>query len=181
MNFSKNVVNTALIIVDMQKDNVGIFCQTIIPNIQSLIRKAREKGIPIIYACDSRYANDSLFEKLGIRPHTIKGTEGAKVIEELHPDLGDIIIEKRMMSAFFGTDLDFTLREKGVKKLIIAGIRTEFCLLKTALDAFELGYDVIVPQDSCASPSEEGHEATLKSLDVIKIRKSKTQELIEEL
>ncbi len=174
-------MNAALIIIDMQKDNVGRFCQPIIPNIQSLIRKTREKNIPIVYACDSRYTNDSLFKKLGRRPHTIKGTDGVKVIEELNPVSGDIIIEKRMMSAFFGTDLDFTLREKEVKRLIIAGIRTEFCLLKTVLDAFELGYDVIVPQDSCASPSEDGHKATLKSLDFLKIRKPKTLELIEEL
>ena len=181
MNSSRDVVNTAFIIVDMTKDNVGRFCQTIIPNLQSLIKKAREKEIPIIYSCDSRYADDSLFKKLGKRPHTIKGTEGEKVIEELHPAPGDIISEKRMISGFFGTDLDFTLREKGIKRLIIGGCRTEFCVLKTVLDAFELGYDVVVPRDSCASPSEDGHIATIKSLDVLKIRKPKTQELIEEL
>ena len=181
MNSYKSTMNTALIVVDVQKDNVGRFCQSIIPNIKSLIKKTREKEIPIIYACDSRYPEDSLFKRVGRKPHAIRGTEGAGVVEELKPAPGDIIIEKRMMSAFFGTDLDITLRERGIKRLIITGIRTEFCLLKTVLDAFELGYEVIVPSDACASPSEEGHEATLKSLDVLKIPKPKMQVLNEEL
>jgi len=178
---SRPADNTALIVVDMQKDNVGRFCQAIIPHIQSLIKKSREKGIPVIYACDSRYPDDSIFKRLGRNPHTIRGTEGVKVIDELAPAPEEVVIEKRMMSGFFGSELDFTLREKGVKKLIITGIRTEFCLLKTVLDAFELGYDVVVPEDACASPSEEGHTAVLKSLDVLKIPKPKTQELIKQL
>ena len=86
-----------------------------------------------------------------------------------------------MLSAFFGTDLDFTLREKGIKKLIITGVRTEFCFLKTVLDAFELGYEIIVPVDSCASPSEEGHKVVLASLDVLKIKKPTTEELLRQL
>jgi len=53
----------AVVVVDMQKDNVGRFCQGIIPNIKFLIKKARENGIPIIYACDSRYTEDSLFKR----------------------------------------------------------------------------------------------------------------------
>lgn len=173
-----NQDNTALLIVDMQKDNVGRYCQHIIPNIKSLIAKAREKKIPVIYACDSRYADDSLFDKLGRKPHTIKGTEGVKVINELAPLPEDIIVEKRMMSGFFGSDLDFTLRQRKVKRLIIMGVRTEFCLLKTVLDAFELGYEPIVPCDACASPSEKSHIATLESLDLLKIPKPTTEELI---
>ena len=101
----------------MQKDNVGRYCQHIIPNIRLLIAKAREKKISVVYACDSRYVDDLLFDKLGIKPHTIKGTEGVKVINELAPLPEDVIIEKRMMSGFFGSDLDFTLRQKKVKKL----------------------------------------------------------------
>lgn len=162
----------------MQKDNVGRYCQHIIPNIKSLIAKAREKKILVIYACDSQYTDDSLFNKLGKKPHTIKGTEGVKIIEELAPLPDDIIVEKRMMSGFFGSDLDFTLRQKDLKRLIITGVRTEFCLLKTILDAFELGYQPIVPFDACASPSQKGHQATIESLDLLKIPKPTTEELI---
>jgi nicotinamidase-related amidase len=106
--------NTALIIVDVQKDNVGRYSQAIIPNIQLLIKRARGRGIPVIYACDSRYADDYIFKRLGRKPHAIRGTDGVKVVDELSPAPGETVIEKRMLSGFFGTDLDFTLREKGI-------------------------------------------------------------------
>jgi nicotinamidase-related amidase len=171
-------VREAVIIVDMQKDNVGRFCREIIPKIKLLIDDARRRGKPVIYACDSRFRDDPLFRKLGFPEHAIRGTEGAEVIDEIKPQQGDILVEKRMLSAFFGTDLDYTLRQKNIKSLVIAGIRTEACLLKTVLDAFELGYDVTVPSDACSSPSQQNHEATLKILDVLKIRKATTEQLL---
>ena len=171
----------AVIVVDMQKDNVGRFCKGIIPNIKLLIEKAREKGIPVIYACDSRYREDSLFKRVGMSPHTIRGTEGVKVIEELSPEATDVVVEKRMLSAFFGSDLDFTLREKEVKTLIVTGIRTEGCVLKTVLDAFELGYKVIVSADCCASPIPEAHEFILQYLKGFKFQTPMLKELIKTL
>ncbi len=150
------------IVVDMQKDNVGRFCQAIVPNIKLLIEKARGRGIPVIFVCDSRYPDDFLFTRLGAPPRAIRGTEGAKVIEELDPKATDVVIEKRMLSGFFESDLDFTLRQKGIKKLIVTGVSTFACVLKTALDAFELGYEVVVPADCCASPFPEDHELALK-------------------
>jgi nicotinamidase-related amidase len=171
-------VREAVIIVDMQKDNVGRFCREIIPKIKLLIDDARRRGKPVIYACDSRFRDDPLFRKIGFPEHAIRGTEGAEVIDEIKPQQGDILVEKRMLSAFFGTDLDYTLRQKNIKSLVIAGIRTEACLLKTVLDAFELGYDVTVPSDACSSPSQQNHEATLKILDVLKIRKATTEQLL---
>ncbi len=176
--FAMEPKKEAVIIVDMQKDNVGRFSIPIIPKISLLIEWARRKGTPIFYACDSRYVEDKLFNRLGIPPHTIRGTEGAQVIEELKNRPGDVIVEKRMLSAFYATDLDFTLREKRIGRLIITGIRTEACLLKTVLDAFELGYEVVVPPDTCSSPSQENHKATLKSLEVLKIQQPRTDELL---
>ena len=72
------------------------------------------------------------------------------------------MIEKRMLSGFFQSDLDFTLRQLGSKTLFITGQATGGCLLKTVMDAFEFGYEVVVPADCCASPSAEDHEWALK-------------------
>jgi nicotinamidase-related amidase len=162
-NLSSN--QKAVIVVDMQRDNVGRYCQGIIPSIKLLIQEAREKAIPVIFACDSRYPDDFLFTRLGLPHHNIRGTEGAKVIDELDPKPEDVIVEKRMLSAFFQSDLDFTLRQKGTKTVIVTGVSSPGCILKTALDAFELGYQVIVPADCCASPSAEDHELALKYLE----------------
>jgi len=171
----------AVIVVDMQKDNVGRFCKAIIPNIKLLINRAREKGITVIFACDSRYPDDFLFKRLGLPPRTIRGTEGAKVIDDFGVQPTDTIVEKRMLSGFFESDLDFTLRQKGAKTLFITGIATGGCLLKTVMDAFELGYEIVVPADCCASPSPEDHELGLQYLQRWNWLKPTVEEVIEML
>jgi nicotinamidase-related amidase len=170
----------AVIVVDVQKDNVGRYCQPIIPNVKLLLRAARGKGVQVIFACDSRYPDDFIF-KSGHPLRTIRGTEGVKVIDELEPGTGDLFVEKRMLSAFFGTDLDFTLRQKGIKTLIVTGVATWACVLKTVFDAAELGYEVIVPADCCASPVPEGHEAALKVLGLLRVVTPSYKEVVEML
>jgi nicotinamidase-related amidase len=170
----------AIVVVDLQKDNVGRFCQPIIPNVRLLLREARGKGISIVFACDSRYPDDFIFRS-GHPLRTIRGTEGVKVIDELEPAAGDLFVEKRMLSAFFGTDLDFTLRQKGIKTLVVTGVATWACVLKTVFDAVEMGYEVIVPADCCASPSPEGHEAALKVLGLLRVVKPSVKEVLETL
>jgi nicotinamidase-related amidase len=152
----------AVVVVDMQKDNVGKYCRDIIPNIKLLLDKAREKGIPVIFACDSRYPDDFLFTRMGLKPYALRGTEGARVIDEFEVSPPDVIIEKRMLSGFFESDLDFTLRNKGIKTIIVTGVSSAGCVFKTVLDAWELGYGVIVPADCCATRSPEDHEWALQ-------------------
>ena len=170
----------AVIVVDLQKENVGRFCQPIIPNVKLLLREARGRGIPIIFACDSRYPDDFIF-KSGHPLRTIRGTEGVKVIDDLEPAATDIVVEKRMLSAFFGTDLDFTLRQRGIRTLIVTGVATWACVLKTVFDAAEMGYEVIVPADCCASPVPEGHESALKVLGLLRVVKPSVKEIIDTL
>jgi nicotinamidase-related amidase len=170
----------AVIVVDLQKENVGRFCQPIIPNVKLLLREARGRGIPIIFACDSRYPDDFIF-KSGHPLRTIRGTEGVKVIDDLEPAATDIVVEKRMLSAFFGTDLDFTLRQRGIRTLIVTGVATWACVMKTVFDAAEMGYEVIVPADCCASPVPEGHESALKVMGLLRVVKPSVKEVIETL
>jgi len=171
---------TAVIVVDMQKDNTGRFLREIVPNVQLLLKKAREKGIPIFFACDSRYPDDFIFRD-GHPVSTIRGTEGAKVIDELDPQPEDIIVEKRMLSGFFGSDLDFTLRHKGIQRVIVCGVATWACVLKTAFDAVELGYRVMVPADCCSTPNAQDHEAALTVFKALRIFQPSVKDVIETL
>lgn len=170
----------AIIVVDLQKDNTGRFSREIVPRVRQLLREGRARGIPVIFACDSRYPDDFIF-KSGHPLSTIRGTEGVKVIDELEPQPADLIVEKRMLSAFFGTDLDFTLRQKGIRTLIVAGVATWACVLKTVLDACEMGYEVMVPADCCASPAPEGHDAALKVMGLLRVVKPSVKEVIAAL
>ena len=118
----------------------------IVPNQKDLMNAARKINIPIIYVNDAHrpgLREDREFLKRG--QHCIEGTWGAKVIDALKPSAEDMIITKRRFSGFFETDLDLTLKDLGIKILIVMGVVTNICVRSTIHDAFFRGYKVIVP------------------------------------
>lgn len=159
----------ALLIIDMLNDFVleGAPLQVpdtrkVIPVIKMEIEKARKEGKPLIYICDSHEPDDREFKKMGWPPHAVKGTDGAKVIKELEPRNGDIIIEKTTYSGFYNTKLDETLKSLGIDSLRLTGCVTHICIMFTASDATLRGYDVTVVKDGVAGLSPEDHEAGLR-------------------
>lgn len=130
----------AVIVVDMLKD--AFKCEDpssieeylkIVPKIREIVIKARRLSIPIIFACDSFLENDFIFKWR--QSYSVRGTEGAEVIEDLRPKRKDQILPKRRFSAFFKTGLDQTLRSYGVDTVVIAGINTHVCVYATAIDS----------------------------------------------
>lgn len=151
--------------------------QRIIPNIKLLLDSARKRNIPIFYCSDEHLLIDTYEMKL-CGPHAMKGTEGAKVIEELIPSESDYIIPKRAYSAFDGTGLDKALKGvyngKGADTIIITGMHTHICDRHTAYDAFVRGLDIIVPEDGVDAFTENDHVLRLDYMKKVyggKVRK----------
>ena len=96
-----------------------------------------------------------------IKFHSIQGTEGAEVVDDLKPEPPDMILRKRHFSAFFGTDLEQWLRRQGVDTIVVTGITTEVCVLSTAMDGLCHDFYVILLEDCSASHSQEKHQACL--------------------
>src|SRR5207248_11781456 len=67
------------------------------------------------------------------------------------------VIEKRRWSSFIGTDLDFALRSRGVKTLVVAGVLTQGCVESTVRDAVAYDYYIAVARDCVASTDQEAH------------------------
>lgn len=174
-------MNTAILVIDLQRCNYHKKFDSVVEQVKKLLRWGRKKRFKIIYACDSRYEEDKIFQRLSIKKHCIRGTKDTQVLDEIKPAKDDVVIEKRMLSAFFSTDLDFTLRQLDVDRLIITGIAAEACVLKTALDAFELGYDMVVPEDCIGSVSEERYRSAITILKFLKIKTIKLEEMINEI
>ena len=76
----------------------------------------------------------------------------------------DLCLTKEHYSAFLHTGLSSWLRERGVETVVIAGVMTHICVDSTARDAFQLGFDVVVVSDACASKHRELHNASLLTL-----------------
>lgn len=138
----------------------------VVDPLRSLLRVAREGGLPVIYVSDAHLPG--VDKELEVWPsHALEGSEGAEIIEELRPEPGDYQIKKRRYSAFFATGLDILLRELGVDTLILTGLVTNICIQHTAADAFFHGYKVIIPRDCVEAPSQEEQEAALRYMEKI--------------
>ena len=168
----------AIFVIDMLKEFIegsipAKDAKTIIPNIKTIVEKAHDKSVPVFYLCDAHEEGDPELKIWG--PHAMKGSEGAKVVDELTPKSNDIVIEKRTYTGFFNTPLDEKLKELGVSSIIMTGIHTHICVQHSAADAFYRGYDIIIVEDATAAATDVSHKQgleTMKSLYGAKIMKT---------
>jgi len=173
-------MKVAVIITDMQNDFVspkGSFAKMgfdisnnskVINNIISLKKSLKKLKTPVIYtACtyDDHFLTDNIRERFNRNemdhPFAISKTWGAEIVNELKPEEDDYIIYKHRYSAFWGTNLDTLLKGININTIIFAGIETYVCLGLTAIDAYMLGYKVIIAGDCSSSIDNEEHNIAL--------------------
>jgi nicotinamidase/pyrazinamidase len=145
----------------------ALYCGPSMPPVIAAITRelarARAAHEPVVYLTDDHLPGDAEFQMFP--PHAIHGSKGAEIIPQLAPSATDAVIPKRRYSGFFGTDLDITLREKGVDALRLVGDCTNICVLYTAADARNLGYAVEVVRDAVTSFDLEAHRDALRELE----------------
>ncbi|NIO38559.1 isochorismatase family protein, partial [Candidatus Bathyarchaeota archaeon] len=110
----------------------------LLAKVKSLIAKGRATQIPIFYVQNNGRNGD---------PDEY-GTPGWKIHPSITPVEGDVIVQKQTPDAFHKTNLHRELASRGVKKLVIAGLQTEYCIDTTCRRAFSLGYNVILVKDA---------------------------------
>ena len=167
MEQNNTIKNTALLVMDVQgatvkmlKDSTA-FMQSLVPAIQ----KARTNNIPVIYVVigfrkgyPEASANNKSFSLLRKNPAMALDTEEAvRVHSSAAPQPGDIIITKKRVSAFTGSDLEVVLRSFGVKHIVLTGIATSGVVLSTLREAADKDYIITVLADCCADRDEEVH------------------------
>ena len=158
----------ALLIIDMVKDNfdekralpITPFARAAIAPLNHLIGVFRSQQWPIVFSTDAFQKEDFIF-KGRMQPHSLAGTAGAEVFEELDMQSDDLWQPKPRFSAFFDTGLERWLREKGVTLCAVGGIATHFCVLTTVLDAVCHDFKAVLLADCSAAFSEQVHRQTL--------------------
>jgi nicotinamidase-related amidase len=158
----------ALLIIDMVKDNfmdsrnlaITPFARATIEPLNKLIDVFRGQKWPIVFSTDAFYEDDFIF-KGRMQPHSLSGTEGAKVVDALDMRDDDLWLPKPRFSAFFNTGLANWLRETGVSLCAVGGISTHFCVLTTVLDAICHDFKSVLLEDCSAAHSKQLHEQTL--------------------
>jgi len=158
----------ALLIIDMVKDNfdeskglpITPLAKAIIPAINRTIDEFRANGWPIVFSTDAFNPEDFIFTGR-MKPHSLAGSRGAEVIDELNRRPEDYWLPKPRFSAFFKTGLESWLRHRRVNLCAISGIATNFCVLTTAMDSICHDFKTVILEDCTAASSVEIHEATL--------------------
>jgi nicotinamidase-related amidase len=172
------IQNPVLVVVDMQKGFINEHSEHIVKRVDALIRNCQEFRIPVVF---SRFFNveGSPFESL-IGWDRLHGEPETEIVDELAPWVEDLI-EKHFYTTITSEFIERTTRYDW-KTIVLCGIATESCVLKTAADTFELGLRPIVISDACASDmGEASHLAGLVALESLigKDQIMTTNELIE--
>ena len=157
----------ALLIIDMVRETfddsnkypITPFARKIVDPINRLSAIFRSKNWPVIFSTDAFTQEDFIFTGR-MKPHSLAGTEGAKVAEELDMRPQDLWLPKPRFSAFCKTDLADRLRKDKVSLCAVAGIATNFCVLSTIFDAIASDFRAVLLEDCTAAFSEEIHTRT---------------------
>jgi len=139
---------------------------TALPNLRRLLTVCRRGRIEVLYTIIESLTEDGRDRSLDYKIsglHVPKGSWDARVIEAIAPAEDEIVIPKTSSSPFLSTNIDYVLRNLGVRSLIIAGILTDQCIDSAARDACDLGYLVTIATDACATHSRERHEWSLRN------------------
>lgn len=158
----------ALLIIDMVRDNfdeshnlpITPLAREIIEPLNRLSRAFRKQGWPVVFATDAFHRTDFIFSGR-MSPHSLAGTAGAEVVEDLDRTDEDLWLPKPRFSAFFRTGLDRWLQERNVGLCAVGGIATNFCVLTTVMDAVCCDFRAVLLEDGSAAASRELHEQTL--------------------
>jgi len=179
---------TALLIIDMQRDFVmpGGFgealgndvtpLQATIAPTKRVLEGARKKGMLVIHTREGHRPDltDCPPTKL-VRGRgktrigdpgpmgriLVRGEIGHDIVPELYPAPGEPVIDKPGKGAFYATDLELILRDRGIKTLIVCGVTTEVCVNTSVREANDRGYECVVLSDCVGSYFPEFQKAAL--------------------
>ena len=168
MNTTNQREKSVLLVMDAQVATLQTIpnLDPILQNISKVIQEARANGIPIIFVkvgfrsgYHEVHANNTVFS--GIKSTGSLFLDN-HVSGNLHPDLpsekNDIVVTKKRISAFAGSDLAILLRSLKAETLLITGFWTSGVVLSTVCEAFDMDYKITVIENCCGDADEETHK-----------------------
>jgi nicotinamidase-related amidase len=182
---------TALVLIDMQRDflepggfgeglgnDVSLLAKVVTP-LQAVLAAARATGMLVIHTREghrsdmsdcppSKQARGQLEFGIGSPGPKgrvlIRGELGHGIVDELAPAAGEVVLDKPGKGAFYATDLELMLRNKGITSLIVTGVTTEVCVHTTVREANDRGFECLVLSDCVGSYFPEFHEVGLRMI-----------------
>ncbi|MFJ6213333.1 cysteine hydrolase family protein [Streptomyces sp. NPDC092296] len=155
----------ALLVMDIQRAIVDrIPDPGYLPRLRGAVDAARSADIPVIYVVlgfraghPEVSARNQRFGGLAGSGAFAEGDPGARIHPDVAPRPGDVVVTKKRVSAFTGSDLDLVLRAGGVGQLVLTGVATSGVVLSTLRQAADLDFELTVLADGCADADPEVH------------------------
>ena len=182
-------VPTALLVIDIQNfyfpGGRMALADPLPASLQAkrLLERFRAKGWPVVHV--------QHLPKGQAAPLPDTGDEAYRIHANVLPVAGETVVGKHHANAFRDTDLLAVLRRIGAKRLLIAGMQTHMCVEAATRAAADLGFEVVVVHDACATrtlkfgdvavPAAPGHAAALAAMDGSYARVVSTDQLLAEL
>lgn len=159
--------------------------ESIIPNIVSLMKKCKEKSIPIAAFADCH--GESCAEFSSFPPHCIKGTSESEIVDEIKAEGGYKLIEKNSTNGFHEKQFRDCLEANGKSRFIVTGDCTDICVLqfclslKTYFTQKDMQSEIIIPLNCVETYDAPYHEAGFMSLAAYKILKDSGIKFVSEI
>jgi nicotinamidase-related amidase len=164
------VPKTALLVVDMinaydfeDAEKLIQSARDAVPNIASLVERARDEKVEVIYVNDNFGRWNSSPRQL---IEEVLESDHADLLEPLVPDEDASFVVKARHSVFYETPLEYLLRQQEIGRIILTGQVTEQCILYSALDAYIRHLEVAVATDAVAHIHEDLAQAALRMMEV---------------
>ena len=157
--------------------------ERVLADMQALLGACRRAGLEIIHTSIESLTLDGRDRSLDYKLtgfHVPKGSWEGRVLDALAPEGDEIVLAKTSSSVFLSTNIDYLLRNMGVKQLVVCGFLTDQCVESAIRDAADLGYLVTQATDACLTHSAERQAASLRAVAGY-CRQSTVRQLVEEL
>jgi len=138
-----------------------------IENINTLLEKARNKCIPVLYTrnVQKEISFDSFSNKTDRdQSKYIEGHRGTMIVDEIAPQDGDLVLDKAYASAFYATPILSWLIKLGIDSLILVGGSTSGCVRASAIDAVSRNFNVAVIEECVYDRIQSSHKSSLFDL-----------------
>jgi nicotinamidase-related amidase len=131
---------------------------------RAALEAARDHDVPVVFVrvgfragAPEAARNNRTFAALSTRPEMAQDAPGTQVVADLAPKATEVVVVKRRVSAFTGSDLEVVLRAAEIDHLVLAGIATSGVVLSTLREAADRDFALTVLSDACADRDDEVH------------------------
>ena len=156
----------ALLVMDMQQGILKNYpaARGTLANIKQVLDAARKKNVLVLYirlglrpGLPEVNVNNKMIAGLRDRLGNNSVEEWMQIEEGIAPTENEIIVNKKRVSAFSGSDLEVLLRSNGIQHIVLCGVATSGVVLSTLREAADKDYKITVLSDCCMDADEEVH------------------------